>query len=726
MPRKTNEIQNIFGLSFIDVFANTLGALAFILILVILMIGLRFGLPSINTESLPEAYEGVPYEIWLAAKGGGGDYNWQIIEGELPDGLVMGDTIKGYISGSPKLKDPTTAQEVYQFTALVGMSGDGSNNVDTRSFEIIVNNSRYEQLNILSVSELPKAIKSETYPLMFAASGGRGPYIWRQTSGSVEGLSLNSSGLLEGTVQASPGQYNFQVEVIDQFNQRAQGSFKLEVIEIEEPPEIPDLLVHTDTFPNAIQTRFYQVALAAEGGLSPYTWSGRTSVPGLTVSEDGYLSGTPESIGKSFTVDLTVTSSDGQTNSKNGIFLTVSPAPREQTDPLKITSLERLPEASADTTYAFALAAKGGVPPYEWELADRGDLPGPINLTTDGILTLNTGPHSEYSFSVRVRDDQKQTASKNIQLKVNPAIQPLKFNTEILPKGVEGFPYSLTISAFGGYPPYSWTIEDSTKMVAGISLTADGILSGIPQEAWRGKTTLTVKDVTDAGSSKEFAFEIMESGEGSILPKLEILTDSIPTLMAGEELDLHLATRGGGFPLEWKAEGELPEGISFADGRFSGSPKGTVEPTLVRFSVVDPINQTDSVEIQIGSRSVVDAYWQKIAIISAIVALICILIALLIWWLVRRAKKADLKVLTESVPNARSSFPYKVYLSASGGVPPYTWKVEKGELPMGLELKPEGILEGIPFKGVKLDEIREVNFTVKVTDSIRNSVSQEL
>jgi hypothetical protein len=58
-----------------------------------------------------------------------------------------------------------------------------------------------------------------------------------------------------------------------------------------------------------------------------------------------------------------------------------------------------------------------------------------------------------------------------------------------------------------------------------------------------------------------------------------------------------------------------------------------------------------------------------------------------------------------------------VTLSASGGVPPYTWSVVAGALPGGLTLDPNGIVSGTPTSA------GASNFTVQVTDSAMATAS---
>src|SRR4029077_14246122 len=58
-----------------------------------------------------------------------------------------------------------------------------------------------------------------------------------------------------------------------------------------------------------------------------------------------------------------------------------------------------------------------------------------------------------------------------------------------------------------------------------------------------------------------------------------------------------------------------------------------------------------------------------------------------------------------------------VNLSATGGVPPYTWSVATGNLPSGLILDPSGIVSGTP------STTGAANFTVQVADSANATAS---
>ena len=78
---------------------------------------------------------------------------------------------------------------------------------------------------------------------------------------------------------------------------------------------------------------------------------------------------------------------------------------------------------------------------------------------------------------------------------------------------------------------------------------------------------------------------------------------------------------------------------------------------------------------------------------------------------------APLVIQTESLPDAPINQSYNQILQASGGIPPYNWKIVSGTLPPGLSLHPNGTISGTPTRQWKYTFTVEVSDTAGVKDS---------
>jgi plastocyanin len=79
---------------------------------------------------------------------------------------------------------------------------------------------------------------------------------------------------------------------------------------------------------------------------------------------------------------------------------------------------------------------------------------------------------------------------------------------------------------------------------------------------------------------------------------------------------------------------------------------------------------------------------------------------------------APLKITTSLLPPAKVGTAYSTRVAASGGVPPYSWKLSLGSLPAGLTLSRSGSISGKPTaKGTS-------SFRVLVTDSAHPADTQ--
>jgi hypothetical protein len=80
----------------------------------------------------------------------------------------------------------------------------------------------------------------------------------------------------------------------------------------------------------------------------------------------------------------------------------------------------------------------------------------------------------------------------------------------------------------------------------------------------------------------------------------------------------------------------------------------------------------------------------------------------------------SLSVTTSSLPGGVTGQSYNAQLTASGGVPPYTWSLASGSLPAGLLLSAAGVISGTPTTA------GSSSFTVKAADSAAHTAAAAL
>ena len=218
------------------------------------------------------------------------------------------------------------------------------------------------------------------------------------------------------------------------------------------PPITPIAISTGSPLPSGTVGTAYSRTLAATGGTSPYTWSlASGSLPvGLNLSSSGILSGTPTAEG-SFNFTIRVT--DGgtpQQNAQKAFSLTIVTA-------LTVTTNSTLPFGIVGTPYSQTLAATGGTPPFTWAIT-AGSLPAGVNLSSSGTLSGTPTAEGSFNFTIRVTDGgtPQQNAQKAFSLTIVSGLSVTTNST--LPSGFVGTPYSQTLAATGGTPPYTWAL----------------------------------------------------------------------------------------------------------------------------------------------------------------------------------------------------------------------------------------------------------------------------
>lgn len=255
--------------------------------------GLQF-----TTTSIPPAQVGADYTATLQATGGRAPYAFQVVSG-APEWLRLNSTT-GALTGRPSSGG--------RFTI-----GFAVFDVDAASAELTVElvvDEPVELAWITGEGELPGAVVGRSYAVAVEARGGRGGVSYALTSGSLpEGLSLSEGGQISGT----PGRVqsaSFEVEARDGAGATVRRGFRIAVTELQ--PLQVDL-------PGTITLRVNaeaNVALRAQGGVAPYSWSAEGALPAGLFVDEGALRGTPTSTRTNTRVTFRVVDADGMMASR--------------------------------------------------------------------------------------------------------------------------------------------------------------------------------------------------------------------------------------------------------------------------------------------------------------------------------------------------------------------------------------------------------------------------
>jgi hypothetical protein len=169
------------------------------------------------------------------------------------------------------------------------------------------------------------------------------------------------------------------------------------------------------------------------------------------------------------------------------------------TTPLAVTTTS-LPNGIVGTAYSAGLTATGGAIPYTWAQTSGGAMPGGVTLGSSGLFVgtpTAAGKFGPYVFQVT---DSAGTVASSVSLGITITTNALTVTTSSLPEGNVNAPYSVTLAASGGTPPYTWTETSGGALAPGIAnLTTAGTISGTPTTAGTyGPYVFTVTDSTNA------------------------------------------------------------------------------------------------------------------------------------------------------------------------------------------------------------------------------------
>jgi hypothetical protein len=492
---------------------------------------------AITTSSLPNGTVGVAYSQTLQASGGTGGYAWSIASGSLPAGINL--SVDPTSRAATLAGTPTTAGR-YDFVVRVT---DSSSQTADKPLSITI---VLPPIGITTKS-LPNGTVGVAYSQTLAAAGGSGVYTWSIADGALPpGLSLVGS-VIKGTPQTA-GAYSFTVRVADDAGNSAQQALSLTVV-------LPPVKVTTTSAANGTVGVPYSQPLAATGGTGTYSWSVASGAlpPGLSIAGSAIV-GTPSDAGSfAFTVRATDTASN---SADQALSITIA-------TPVRITAC---PAGSglAGQPYSSSASATGGQPPYSWSVS-AGQLPPGLTLNSgSGAVSGTPTQAGSYSFTLRVAETGASTAATPCTIAITP---PLAITTASLANGSAGGLYLQQLSASGGAPPYTWSIT-AGSLPPGLSLDAStGQISGTATAPNTYNFGVGVADSAGSHAQRDLTITIVTG--------VAITACPAPSATLGRPYSSAPTAAGGQQPYTWStAAGVLPEGLTLnpSTAQISGTP----------------------------------------------------------------------------------------------------------------------------------------------------------
>ncbi|HUQ92522.1 MAG TPA: putative Ig domain-containing protein [Bryobacteraceae bacterium] len=415
---------------------------------------------------------------------------------------------------------------------------------------------------------------------------------------------------------------------------------------------IPPLSISTGCpIPNASAGRPYALQFAAAGSRPPYRWTAQadpdSALPNVSMTAAGNLTGTPPAPGEfAFTVRVSATDEDGEVSVSRRCTVTVDPPS------LSIITNTALPSTGTGSAYLARLRAEGSTNPVRFDLYQSAPVPG-LTLDPNGTISGTPTIPGTYQFQVRARSeggDQAVPAIKRFSVSVHPAAVSIRGLCP-LPNGTGGVPYSHQFAAQGGTGPYRWSISGAPP--TGLSLTADGLLAGIPRVPHWWPFTVQVAD--SRGGSSELACGVV-----ILFPEVTVASACpLPSAIAGSAYSQRLTAAGGAAPYTWSAIGNLPPGLSVnPEGILTGTPLVS-GASQFRLKVTDGRGQAASTACSVSV-----------------------------------LQGASYAVTSCPLPNAYVGESYSQRLFVNGGIEPFLWN-PAASLPAGLRLSVDGYLSGM-------------------------------
>lgn len=527
------------------------------------------------------------------------------------------------------------------------------------------------QITVLPTT-LPNTTSTLVYNRTLSASGGTAPYTFAVTSGALPAGVTLSGNTLSG-IPTQLGSFTFTITATDAALATGSRVYTITV----SPPVLTIAAISALTVGTfSSQQLTTSASPIVNNPTYTYVVTAGALPPGMTLQPGGFFSGTPTAGG---TFNFTLISTDNNTgagpySTTQSFTLTVDP-------PSIIINPFSLGGASPVVAYSATFSSFNGTAPYTYAIT-AGALPPGLTLSPGGTISGTATQLGPFTFTVTSTDNSTGTGpftkAQSYSILVSP---PLITLSSPLPAAQAGAAYSvkITASGTGTTAPYTFAQTGAGTIPPGLTIAADGTLSGTPTKV--GSYAFQIRATDNSPSPGPYGGTKAYLGFVVSAPTIVVGPATLPDGTAGVAYSQTIAATGGTAPYTYAVTaGALPPGVTLSSG---GVLSGT---SNVTGSYSFTVTATDATTGTGAPYSASTAY--TLNFVAPTIALAPIL------------------------PQAKVGVAYSQSATASGGTGPYTYGVTAGSLPAGLSLAAStGAITGTPTAGGAF------NFTVTATDA---------
>ena len=517
----------------------------------------------------------------VTATGGSGVYTFSVSPA-LPTGLSLASST-GKITGTPTAAGgPTT----YTITVT-----DSSGKSGSKTFALTIEVApALTTTTVIPVKTVIKLIDDAAFTPV-TATGGYGTLTFSVTPTLPTGLTFSTTnGVVSGLASVKAANTLYIVTATDELSQNSNSSFYLTAI--NQP-----LLANRTTTSNTQLYRYLVMTpltpVEAAGGFAPYTYSVSPSLP-LYVeinSNSGLVTGNAVSVVANTTYTITITDSEGKTNSNTFILgVTVPPA---------LVANTVVPSVNATTSLALTsvipVVATGGYQPLTYSVGPSLPTGLKLNTTTGAITGITTGLSSNTLYTITATDILLNSTSSTFYLTASAPVlsADVKFPTKTIVKYKQTDAF-IPVGAIGGFDPLTFSISPTLPSVLKFN-TSTGEITGTSD--YTTSNTLYSVVISDSASQTAQANFYMTVAETLPVPLDAVLQVSNVAVYQGDITSVvPVGGVGGTGAYKYSIAPTLPTGLIFdtITGTISGTATATSVNSPYVITVSDEVPQSKS------------------------------------------------------------------------------------------------------------------------------------